>query len=69
MDKFLDLIEKHNPETLNDEEMARSVTALYQDWLVWCASRLTVPKPKSALMAEFVNVSVTRNHGAYEARF
>lgn len=57
VDKFLDLIEKHNLHTSNEDDMARSVTELYQEWLEWCAKRSVVStKSKQALVAEFVRI-------------
>lgn len=57
VDKFLDLIEKHNLHTSNEADMARSVTELYQEWLEWCAKRnVQSTKSKQALVAEFVRI-------------
>jgi hypothetical protein len=57
VDKFLDLIEKHNLHTSNEDDMARSVTELYQEWLEWCAKRsVQSTKSKQALVAEFVRI-------------
>ncbi|KAN0059695.1 hypothetical protein ACQY0O_008267 [Thecaphora frezii] len=50
---FLDLIVKHQPETLSPENMTRSVNALYDDWLAMCATNSIVAKPKKALMEEY----------------
>ena len=62
VDKFLDLIEKHNLHTSNEDDMARSVTELYQEWLEWCAKRnIQSTKSKQALVAEFVRI----HQGAY----
>lgn len=62
MDKFLDLIEKYNLDTTNEDDMARSVTELYQEWLEWCAKRNVVStKSKQALVGEFVRI----HHGVY----
>lgn len=64
VDKFLDLIEKYNLDTSNEDDMARSVTELYQEWLEWCAKRnVSCTKSKQALVAEFVRI----HHGAYGA--
>lgn len=57
VDKFLDLIEKYNLDTSNEDDMAKSVTELYQEWLEWCAKRnVQSTKSKQALVAEFVRV-------------
>lgn len=62
VEKFLDLIEKHNLDTSNEDDMARSVTELYQEWLEWCAKRnVASTKSKQGLVAEFVRI----HNGAY----
>ncbi|UZJ57221.1 hypothetical protein CBS101457_006541 [Exobasidium rhododendri] len=72
VDRFLDLIEKHNLHTSNEDDMARSVTELYQEWLEWCAKRnVQSTKSKQALVAEFVrihqgNYGTTRQKRAME---
>lgn len=57
MEKFLQLVEKHNPATQDDRVMQESVNALYQDWLLWCSKTGRKAKPKGILISEFVTVS------------
>lgn len=57
VDKFLELIEKHNLDTSSEDDMARSVTELYQEWLEWCAKRsVQTTKSKQALVGEFQRI-------------
>ncbi|CEH13569.1 hypothetical protein CBOM_01483 [Ceraceosorus bombacis] len=57
VDKFLSLIEKHNLDASDEEDMARSVTELYSEWIDWCIHyRITSTKSKPALVSEFVKV-------------
>lgn len=57
VDKFLELIEKHNLDTSSEDDMARSVTELYQEWLEWCAKRnVQSTKSKQALVGEFQRI-------------
>lgn len=56
----MDLIEKYNLDGSNEDEMARSVTELYQEWLEWCAKRnVQSTKSKQALVSEFVRVRLS----------
>ena len=58
VEKFLQLVERHNPPSTTDESvMAESVAALYEDWLNWCNKTGRKSKSKPHLMAEFVTVS------------